>query len=222
MIVLYAASVRVIPDRSQFFSGESLTLSCEDRDWTLRRNTSRETRSRCGKRLLSEAVWGTGNGSSCAITALHTMDTGPYWCESRERQTSDIININVTEGTVVPWSPVLPVTEAQTVSTSPESQSSSNSGSRFVSSPGFKGILLAVLLLCAGVFLVSVILVIKNSFWKKPPRAEPSQTSPNNDPELFYVSVKKRDKCNKPNKTNVTEEDVEYSSLSFPSSVPNS
>ncbi|XP_045920033.1 low affinity immunoglobulin gamma Fc region receptor II-c-like [Micropterus dolomieu] len=77
--------------------------------WTLRRNTTRETRTQCG------AGWGRSAGSSCNISYFVPLDSGVYWCESREGATSNTINITVTGGPVILQSPVLPVMEGHDV-----------------------------------------------------------------------------------------------------------
>ncbi|KAI3376595.1 hypothetical protein L3Q82_016464, partial [Scortum barcoo] len=100
------------PAALQLFKGEFVSLSCEDDSsdgWTLRRNTTTETRTQCG------ADWGTSAGSSCNISYIITWDSGVYWCESREGTTSNTINITVTGGSVILQSPVLPVMEGDDV-----------------------------------------------------------------------------------------------------------
>ncbi|KAK2811385.1 hypothetical protein Q5P01_000233 [Channa striata] len=109
------ARLTVSPSSSQFFKGQSVSLSCEEDDssagWTVRRNTSRETRAECG------AGRSTSAGSSCTITGLLSLDSGVYWCESRRGSTSNIINITVVPGgAVILQSPVLPVMEGHDVS----------------------------------------------------------------------------------------------------------
>uniref|UniRef100_A0AAQ6ITS5 Ig-like domain-containing protein n=1 Tax=Anabas testudineus TaxID=64144 RepID=A0AAQ6ITS5_ANATE len=104
----------VSPNRSQLFEDESVSLSCEEDDssagWTLRRNTTTDTRADCG------ADWGEQPaGSSCKINYIFTWDSGVYWCESREGSTSSIINITVSGGSVILQSPVLPVMEGHDV-----------------------------------------------------------------------------------------------------------
>ncbi|XP_045920034.1 low affinity immunoglobulin gamma Fc region receptor III-like [Micropterus dolomieu] len=76
--------------------------------WTLRRNTTRETRTQCDD-------WGRSAGSSCNISYIFPVDSGVYWCESREGATSNTINITVTGGPVILQSPVLPVMEGHDV-----------------------------------------------------------------------------------------------------------
>uniref|UniRef100_A0A8P4GHE2 Ig-like domain-containing protein n=1 Tax=Dicentrarchus labrax TaxID=13489 RepID=A0A8P4GHE2_DICLA len=108
------ASLTVSPSSSQMFKGQFVSLSCEEDDssagWTLRRNTTRDTRTQCG------VTWGRSAGSSCNISFIITEDSGVYWCESREGATSNTINISVTGGPVILQSPVLPVMEGDDVS----------------------------------------------------------------------------------------------------------
>ncbi|XP_044040104.1 Fc receptor-like protein 5 [Siniperca chuatsi] len=106
------ARLTVSPSSSQLFKGESVSLSCEEDDssagWTLRRNTTRETRTQCDD-------WGEPAGSSCTISHVVPLDSGVYWCESREGATSNTISITVTGGPVILQSPVLPVMEGHDV-----------------------------------------------------------------------------------------------------------
>uniref|UniRef100_A0A3Q4I0Q4 Ig-like domain-containing protein n=1 Tax=Neolamprologus brichardi TaxID=32507 RepID=A0A3Q4I0Q4_NEOBR len=91
------------PSSSQFFKGDFVSLSCEEDDssagWTLRRNTSKQQRTQC------RDGWGEGAGSSCNIDVF-PLDSGVYWCESREGPIS---------GSVILQSPVLPVMEGDDV-----------------------------------------------------------------------------------------------------------
>ncbi|XP_038586902.1 uncharacterized protein LOC119912001, partial [Micropterus salmoides] len=95
------------------FSPLNKACSSQDDDssagWTLRRNTTTETRTQCG------AGWGRSAGSSCNIGYIDPVDSGVYWCESREGATSNTINITVTGGPVILQSPVLPVMEGHDV-----------------------------------------------------------------------------------------------------------
>lgn len=71
-----------------------MTLSCDEDDpsanWTLWRNTSRSPRSRCGR------DFGTTDGSNCDIGFVVRYNSGSYWCESTEGETSNVITISVT------------------------------------------------------------------------------------------------------------------------------
>ncbi|XP_072233007.1 low affinity immunoglobulin gamma Fc region receptor II-like [Leuresthes tenuis] len=111
------AGLTVSPSSSQLFEGDSVTLSCEEDDrnsagWTLRRNTSTGTRTQCG------SGWGRPAGSSCKISYTYTVDSGVYWCESREGAASNSISLTVTGGSVILQSPVLPVMEGDDVTLS--------------------------------------------------------------------------------------------------------
>ncbi|XP_018545884.1 basement membrane-specific heparan sulfate proteoglycan core protein, partial [Lates calcarifer] len=97
---------------------------CEEDDssagWRLRRNTTRDTRADCG------VDWGRSTGSSCKISYIDPLESGVYWCESREGATSNIINITVTGGSVILQSPVLPVMEGHDVTLHCKTKTTSN------------------------------------------------------------------------------------------------
>uniref|UniRef100_A0AAZ1Y5Y0 Ig-like domain-containing protein n=1 Tax=Oreochromis aureus TaxID=47969 RepID=A0AAZ1Y5Y0_OREAU len=112
----HQARLTVSPSSSQLFEGEFVSLSCEEDDssagWTLRRNTSKRQRTQCGD------GWGKPAGStnsSCNISYIFTLDSGVYWCESREGPISNMVNLTVTGGSVILQSPVLPVMEGDDV-----------------------------------------------------------------------------------------------------------
>ncbi|XP_040887667.1 Fc receptor-like protein 5 [Toxotes jaculatrix] len=109
----HQARLTLSPSSSQLFRGQSVSLSCEEDDssagWTLRRNTTKR-QSQCG------AGWGKPAGSSCTISYIVSLDSGVYWCESSEGETSKSINITVTDGPVILQSPVLPVMDGHDVS----------------------------------------------------------------------------------------------------------
>ncbi|XP_027894575.1 vascular cell adhesion protein 1-like [Xiphophorus couchianus] len=115
----------VSPSRSQFFRGESVTLICEDENrpdgWTVRRNTSRETRTEC-------KGWGTPAGSTCNMDYLLPGDTGLYWCESinGSSSSSSSIQLSVSGGSVILQSPVLPVMEGDDVTLSCRAKNSTH------------------------------------------------------------------------------------------------
>ncbi|XP_028420589.1 uncharacterized protein LOC114546123 [Perca flavescens] len=105
------------------FKEQSVSLSCEEDDssagWTLRRNTSGETRTQCGD------GWGRPAGSSCIISYMDPSQSGVYWCESREGATSNSITITVTDGPVILQSPVLPVMEGEDLTLTCQTETSS-------------------------------------------------------------------------------------------------
>ncbi|XP_007543057.1 high affinity immunoglobulin gamma Fc receptor I-like isoform X4 [Poecilia formosa] len=109
----------VSPSRSQFFEYESVTLICEDENssdgWTVRRNTTRGTRKRCGD------GWGKSAGSTCNMPYILPLDSGLYWCESMSgssSSSSSSIQLSVSGGSVILQSPVLPVMEGDDVTLS--------------------------------------------------------------------------------------------------------
>ncbi|XP_042617349.1 Fc receptor-like protein 5 [Cyprinus carpio] len=103
-----SVSLVVRPSRSQHFSSDSLSLSCEDQrnstGWTVRRYTDRNTEN-CSK--LS--------GSRCRIDSLNTSDSGVYWCQSESGEKSHRLKISVHDGDVILESSVDPVIEGHTL-----------------------------------------------------------------------------------------------------------
>ncbi|KAG7330605.1 hypothetical protein KOW79_006827 [Hemibagrus wyckioides] len=101
-------SLIINPSRTQHFTKDSLSLSCEDQSnstgWTVRRYTHSE-------RVLDCSHWGSVTGSTCNISFLSTSYTGVYWCESESGENSNPVNITVHDGDVILESPVHPVTE---------------------------------------------------------------------------------------------------------------
>ncbi|KAM4564421.1 Fc receptor-like protein 5 [Fundulus diaphanus] len=110
------AALTVSPSRSQFFRGEPVSLSCEEDNssagWTVKRNITRETRRQCA------GGWGKPAGSNCNMPYANPLDSGIYWCESREGAASSSIQLTVTGGSVILQSPVLPVMEGDDVTLS--------------------------------------------------------------------------------------------------------
>ncbi|XP_022616894.1 Fc receptor-like protein 5 [Seriola dumerili] len=107
------ATLTVLPNRSQFFQYESVSLSCGQQGnssgWRVKRNTSRITNGDC------PAFLDRGNDSNCFIEEAYLSETGVYWCESGAGVCSNTINISVTAGSVILESPVLPVMEGDDV-----------------------------------------------------------------------------------------------------------
>ncbi|XP_073669842.1 Fc receptor-like protein 5 [Paramisgurnus dabryanus] len=104
-----SVSLIIRPNRSQHFSSESLSLSCEDHSnstgWTVRRYTDK-------LKPCSSSDWrSTGTTSTCKISSLNTSDTGVYWCQSESGEKLHPVNISVHNVDVILDSPVHPVTE---------------------------------------------------------------------------------------------------------------
>ncbi|MEQ2206402.1 hypothetical protein XENOCAPTIV_028907, partial [Xenoophorus captivus] len=142
----------VSPSRSQFFEGDSVTLSCEEDNisagWTVRRNTT--SVAQCGD------GWGTPAGSTCNITYLFTHDTGVYWCESREGAASSSIQLTVSE---------------EPLTSSPQSPSAP----RASSSSALLYVLLPLASLC--VVVASVLLVRRSCNQSKGNKEQPGEDS---------------------------------------------
>ncbi|KAM9501090.1 uncharacterized protein Hap1MRO34_008180 isoform 3-T3 [Clarias gariepinus] len=85
-------SLIINPNRTQHFTKDSLSLSCEDQSnstgWTVRRYTHSEG-------VLDCSQWGSVTGSTCKISSLNTSYTGVYWCESESGENSNPVNITV-------------------------------------------------------------------------------------------------------------------------------
>ncbi|XP_026154593.1 sialoadhesin-like [Mastacembelus armatus] len=114
MVSVVAATLTVLPNRSQFFQYESVHLSCGNHGnsskWTLKRSTSLNNSED------SDQIWTGTNGSNWYIQNIYWFDSGTYWCESAAGgRCSNTINISVTEGSVILESPVVPVTEGEAV-----------------------------------------------------------------------------------------------------------
>ncbi|XP_073712762.1 Fc receptor-like protein 3 [Misgurnus anguillicaudatus] len=105
-----SVSLIIRPNRSQHFSSESLSLSCEDHSkstgWTVRRYTEDKLKP------CSSSDWrSTGTTSTCTIRSLNTSDTGVYWCQSESGEKLHHVNISIHNVDVILDSPVHPVTE---------------------------------------------------------------------------------------------------------------
>ncbi|CAI5661116.1 unnamed protein product [Oreochromis niloticus] len=107
------ASLRVVPNRSQFFQYESVFISCGQQgnssEWRVKRNMSSHINTTC-----PSSSNGT-NESHCFISDLYPADTGVYWCESAAGECFDAITITVAAGSVILEGPAHPVMEGDTV-----------------------------------------------------------------------------------------------------------
>ncbi|XP_067378913.1 uncharacterized protein [Channa argus] len=100
-LTVSAVSLNISPNHQQFFSGESVSLSCvEDGQrvdgWTVKRTRGGQT---------EELVCITG--SSCDKHFL--FKSGLYWCEDKAGQRNVEVNITVTDGPLILQIPALPV-----------------------------------------------------------------------------------------------------------------
>ncbi|KAK3519645.1 hypothetical protein QTP86_025282 [Hemibagrus guttatus] len=85
-------SLIISPNRTQHFTADSLSLSCDDQSdstgWTVRGYTH-------NKRLFNCS---SVSGSTCNISSLSTSHTGVYWCQSESGGRSNSVNITVHRG----------------------------------------------------------------------------------------------------------------------------
>ncbi|XP_008299726.1 high affinity immunoglobulin gamma Fc receptor I-like [Stegastes partitus] len=119
------ASLTVLPDRSQFFQLESISLSCEQQGsssgWTVMRNTSINVNQKCPTYGTEIPEFG------CVIDDLFPSDSGVYWCESGAGECSDTVSITVTADSVILESPARPVMEGEAVTLRCRHKTSSSS-----------------------------------------------------------------------------------------------
>ncbi|XP_073669824.1 cell adhesion molecule CEACAM5-like, partial [Paramisgurnus dabryanus] len=103
-----SVSLIIRPNRSQHFSSESLSLSCEDHSnstgWTVKRYTDK-------LKNCSSSPNQSEPESTCTIRSLDTSDTGVYWCQSESGEKLHPVNISVHNVHIILDSPVHPVTE---------------------------------------------------------------------------------------------------------------
>ncbi|KAI4884805.1 hypothetical protein NFI96_003749 [Prochilodus magdalenae] len=93
-------SLMVSPNRTQHFTTDSLSLSCEGQSdstgWRVRRYTHSENMSECS------SGWGSVTGPTCNISSLSPSHTGVYWCESESGESSNPVNITVHSSAAEP------------------------------------------------------------------------------------------------------------------------
>ncbi|XP_071371553.1 Fc receptor-like protein 5 [Centroberyx affinis] len=104
-----SASVTVSPNRTQHFSSESVSLSCEGNstEWRVKRFTEGGYLTHCSSN------WGSMTGSKCNIIDIRS--SAVYWCESGSGEFSNAVNITGQCASLILVSPVHPVTEGDSV-----------------------------------------------------------------------------------------------------------
>ncbi|XP_026180136.1 high affinity immunoglobulin gamma Fc receptor I-like [Mastacembelus armatus] len=90
-------NLNLSPNLQQFFSGDSVSLSCvEDGQtgggWTVKR-TVQGSSQQCGR----GHDFGNVVGSSCVLSPVSPSDSGLYWCEHTSGLSSDRISISISE-----------------------------------------------------------------------------------------------------------------------------
>ncbi|XP_030287680.1 low affinity immunoglobulin gamma Fc region receptor II-a-like [Sparus aurata] len=109
---LDAAFPRIEPNRLQFFEYSTISVMCEHLDCS--------PECRVMRRLKKDStnttqLWETSTGSITVKLSLQS-DSGEYWCENKEGERSNSINITVTDGDVILESPAVPVMQGDTLS----------------------------------------------------------------------------------------------------------
>ncbi|XP_047465785.1 putative high affinity immunoglobulin gamma Fc receptor IC [Mugil cephalus] len=107
-----AAFLRISPNRLQFFVYESVTFNCDGVFYCDVEHKSIGAKPSCCTTNNT-----TFSGPTCTIKRAYQDDSGKYWCEEGIER-SNIININVTYGSVILESPALPVMEGEDVTLS--------------------------------------------------------------------------------------------------------
>nr|XP_033465118.1 Fc receptor-like protein 5 [Epinephelus lanceolatus] len=106
-------SVTVTPGWSQFFEYGEVSLSCDhvsSGKWSVWRYSNVTLKmSQCG------FGWGKQTPTTCIMETAKVSDSGVYWCQSKYRDSSNTVNITVTDQKVILQSPVLPVMEGDDV-----------------------------------------------------------------------------------------------------------
>ncbi|XP_075307793.1 high affinity immunoglobulin gamma Fc receptor I-like isoform X1 [Odontesthes bonariensis] len=103
-----SASLHITPDKLQFFSYEQVTFRCES-----------EFNDGVIKKLEGKLQsCKTPTRSTCSIKNLYPEDSGVYVCVAGRWDVSNIISINVTDGSVILESPAHPVMEGEAVTLS--------------------------------------------------------------------------------------------------------
>ncbi|XP_035004940.1 low affinity immunoglobulin gamma Fc region receptor II-like [Hippoglossus stenolepis] len=105
-LTVSAVSLSVSPNLQQFFSKDSVSLSCVEGGQTggqIMKRTAGGQTGGCGQNFE------TMNGSSCSFPHLSCSDSGVYWCETSDGQKSQQVNISVRDDPVILQIPALPV-----------------------------------------------------------------------------------------------------------------
>ncbi|KAG7234422.1 hypothetical protein INR49_001232 [Caranx melampygus] len=108
-----AASLRLTPDRLQFFIRESVSFHCEGTDGSAQLKRTRDDGEFSPICVMKRTS--SGSSSSCTAAGLYPIDSGEYWCETDGGERSNSINITITGGSVILESPALPVMEGNPV-----------------------------------------------------------------------------------------------------------
>ncbi|XP_039458609.1 low affinity immunoglobulin gamma Fc region receptor II-like [Oreochromis aureus] len=109
-----AVSLRVVPNKSQFFEHESVSFYCEESSHGYVLYKKNEEVKQCNK--TSRKPTASTTGSQCTIDCIYRYDNGEYWCGTAGGKRSNNIYITVTDGSVILEIPAVPVMEGEDVS----------------------------------------------------------------------------------------------------------
>ncbi|XP_039677544.1 Fc receptor-like protein 5 [Perca fluviatilis] len=102
----------ITPIKLQFFEYESISVDCVldySSEWRVMRKL-KEVQT-------NTTQWETSTGI-ITIKPAFTSDSGEYWCENKDGERSNSVNITITAGDVILQSPMVPVIEGESVSLS--------------------------------------------------------------------------------------------------------
>ncbi|TKS93298.1 Fc receptor-like protein 5 [Collichthys lucidus] len=111
VVAACTGSAQLLPQsRLQFFEHEFVFIYCDGffndlTKWRVMKKI-KETTTTCKRNLETPGP--------CNITTAFSFDSGEYWCEA-EGKKSNVVDITVTDGSVILESPALPVTEGDNV-----------------------------------------------------------------------------------------------------------
>ncbi|XP_039907843.1 low affinity immunoglobulin gamma Fc region receptor II-like [Simochromis diagramma] len=104
-----AVSLRIVPNKSQFFEQESASFYCGEISHGHVLYKMGEEVKQCNKTSKKTT------GSECTINPLHARDSGEYWCGTAGGKRSNNIGITVTAGSVILEIAAVPVMEGEDV-----------------------------------------------------------------------------------------------------------
>ncbi|XP_024866934.1 uncharacterized protein LOC108249154 [Kryptolebias marmoratus] len=90
-----AASLDISPNLQQFFSGQSVSLSCPEDGQETGRSIRRSRGGRVEECGAAASGFGVLYGSTCVLDLLSSY-TGLYWCETHSGRRSEQVNLTVT------------------------------------------------------------------------------------------------------------------------------
>ncbi|XP_034713199.1 uncharacterized protein LOC117935169 [Etheostoma cragini] len=105
----FPAFPRVLPDRLQFFEYVSVRVICQESGWRVMRRLNNRSRA-------DSYTWNS-SAPSRTIDPTFESQSGSYWCEDAEGNTSNAVNISIVNpASVILEVPASPVSEGDNVS----------------------------------------------------------------------------------------------------------